>query len=161
MSELDLENLYPRIWRRLKSYLRFLKTKSMMYLYLRICPPLLALSSPKTPLLQDNSSSPSSLVYLQSMYVHTQHAAVTPRLSSQVQRVTFAQDIIPFVRQCTHPPGLTADIYFSVVTVGHRRKRATRSRCYSARLRQICLIFERKNLNSPTLVETLFYRVHS
>lgn len=92
---------------------------------------MLAHLSPQgSPLLQGNSrdSSPSLLVYLQSTCVHTQHAAVTPTLSSQVRRVTFARGIIPFARQCTHPPGLTADIHFSVVTVGHRRKRATRSR---------------------------------
>jgi len=68
-------------------------------------------------------------------------------------RVTFARGIIPFARQCTHPPGLTADIHFSVVTVGHRRKRATRSRYCLAQLRQICLMLEWKNLNLLTLVE--------
>lgn len=80
------------------------------------------------PLLQGNTT-PSLLVYLQSACVHTRQSRQRCRIKS---RVTFAQGIIPFARQCTYPPGLTADIHFLVVTVGHRRKRATHSRRYSA-----------------------------
>lgn len=50
------------------------------------------------------------------------NAVVTLRCQIKfIVRVTFAQGVIPFARQCTHPPELTANIHFSGITVGHRR----------------------------------------
>lgn len=93
------------------------------------------------------------LVYLQSACVHTRQSRQRCRIKS---RVTFAQGIIPFARQCTYPPGLTADIHFLVVTVGHRRKRVTRSRSHvSAKfiIRKIVCSNGKISIRSLILVE--------
>lgn len=77
-------------------------------------------------LLRGNSrrNSPLLLVYLQSPCVHTRHAAVTPAPRQVHCTCHVCPSVIPFTRQCTLSLGLTADINFSVVTVGHRRNRA-------------------------------------